>query len=105
MSRERSGTDTSLDTYKLRDHVAKTGTVVGFAEAEAIDPEQLLCQPCDVLAPCALDRVIHGGNAGKLQCRILAEGANGPTTPEADAILDQRPEVHVIPDISAMRVG
>lgn len=91
--------DGGVDTYKLRDHVAATGTVVGFAGAEPIDPEQLLCQPCDVLAPCALDRVIHGDNAAKLQCKILAEGANGPTTPEADTILDARGDVFVIPDI------
>ncbi|MFD0893023.1 Glu/Leu/Phe/Val dehydrogenase [Luteolibacter ambystomatis] len=91
--------DRGLDVHALREHVAKTGTVVGFANAEPIDPDQLLCQPCDVLAPCALDRVITGDNAGKLQCKILAEGANGPTTPEADAVLDQRGDIHVIPDI------
>ena len=56
--------------------------------------------PCDILAPCAIDRVITGKNAGQLKCRILAEGANGPTTPDADLILDQRwDEVFVIPDI------
>lgn len=91
--------DNGLDVHALREHVAKTGTVLGFAEGEVIDPQELLCQPCDVLAPAALDRAIHEGNAGKLRCRILAEGANGPTTPEADAILDQRGDVFVIPDI------
>lgn len=91
--------DDGLDTYKLRDHVAATGTVVGFAGAEAIDPQLMLCQPCDILAPCALDRVITGENAANLRCRILAEGANGPTTPEADAILAQRGDIFVIPDI------
>jgi glutamate dehydrogenase (NAD(P)+) len=56
--------------------------------------------PCDILAPCAVDRVVNGENAGKLKCRILAEGANGPTTPEADLILEKRwDEVFVIPDI------
>jgi glutamate dehydrogenase (NAD(P)+) len=88
-----------LDIPQLREHVAKTGSVVGFAESESIDPEELLIQPCDVLAPAALDRVITKENAGKLRCRILAEGANGPTTPEADAILDQRGDVFVLPDI------
>jgi glutamate dehydrogenase (NAD(P)+) len=91
--------DRGLDIGKLREHVAKTGSVVGFGEAEAIDPEELLIQSCDVLAPAALDRVITKENAGKLRCRILAEGANGPTTPEADAILDQRGDVFVLPDI------
>ena len=56
--------------------------------------------PCDILVPAAVERVITGANAGQLQCRILAEGANGPTTPDADAVLDQRrDEVFVIPDI------
>ncbi|MCX6873411.1 MAG: Glu/Leu/Phe/Val dehydrogenase [Verrucomicrobia bacterium] len=90
---------TGLDTAKLRDHVAQAGTVVGFAAAEPISPAQLLCQPCDILAPCALDRAITGENAPMLRCRILAEGANGPTTPEADRILDARNDIFVIPDI------
>jgi glutamate dehydrogenase (NAD(P)+) len=59
----------------------------------------MLCQPCDILAPAALDRVITGENAARLQCRILAEGANGPTTPEADRILYERDDIFVIPDI------
>lgn len=91
--------DNGLDVHQLREHVAKTGGITGFAESEAIAPDELLCQPCDVLAPAALDRVITGENAAKLRCRILAEGANGPTTPEADAILDARGDVFVIPDI------
>jgi glutamate dehydrogenase (NAD(P)+) len=88
-----------LDIAKLREHVARSGSVVGFAESEPIDPEELLCQPCDILAPAALDRVITGANAAKLRCRVLAEGANGPTTPEADAILDARGDVFVLPDV------
>ena len=60
----------------------------------------MLVQPCDILIPAAVDRVINGSNAGRLRCRILAEAANGPTTPEADVILDQRQdEILVIPDI------
>ena len=63
-------------------------------------PTQLLTMPCDVLVPAAMEQVITGANAGRLQCRILAEGANGPTTPEADRILnDSRGEMFVIPDI------
>lgn len=91
--------DNGLDVYQLKEHVAKTGSIIGFAESEAIAPDELLCQPCDVLAPAALDRVITGENAGKLRCKILAEGANGPTTPEADAILEARGDIFVIPDI------
>jgi len=91
--------DGGLDLAKLSKHVAKTGTVTGFKEAESIDPEAMLCQPCDILAPCALDRAIHAKNAPHLQCRILAEGANGPTTPEADRILEARGDIFVIPDV------
>jgi len=88
-----------LDFQALEDHVARTGSVKGFSGGEKISNEELLIQPCEVLIPAAMDRVITEKNAAKLQCRILAEGANGPTTVEADAILRLRPEIFVIPDI------
>jgi glutamate dehydrogenase (NAD(P)+) len=88
-----------IDPNKLRKHVAKTGSVTGFKEAASIDPGQMLLQPCDILAPCALDRVITAENAPLLRCRILAEGANGPTTLEADRILEARGDIIVIPDV------
>ena len=59
----------------------------------------LLRQPCDILAPCAMDRVITADNAPHLRCGILAEGANGPTTPEADRILEARGDVVIVPDV------
>jgi glutamate dehydrogenase (NAD(P)+) len=73
--------------------------VKGFPGGEAISNEQLLVTPCDILAPAALERQITGANVGKIKCRILAEAANGPTTIEADAALEQRPEIFVIPDV------
>ncbi len=88
-----------LDLRKLDAHVAAQRTVVGFPEAEPITNEQLLVSPCDILVPAAIERQITGRNAAKIKCRILAEAANGPTTPEADAILEQRGDVFVIPDI------
>jgi glutamate dehydrogenase (NAD(P)+) len=88
-----------IDFRKLEKHVSKTGSIVGFSGAEPIDSGELLCQPCDILAPCALDRVITVENAPHLRCRILAEGANGPTTPEADRILNERGDVFIIPDV------
>jgi glutamate dehydrogenase (NAD(P)+) len=88
-----------IDLQKLDEHVAKTRSVAGFDGAEAITNEQLLLIPCDVLVPAALERQITAENAAKIKCRILAEGANGPTTPEADAIIAQRPEIFLIPDI------
>jgi glutamate dehydrogenase (NAD(P)+) len=88
-----------LDLWELEKHVEKTKTVLDFPEADAITNEQLLLTRCDILVPAALERQITEKNAGKIQCRILAEAANGPTTPEADVIIDQRPEIFVIPDI------
>jgi glutamate dehydrogenase (NAD(P)+) len=81
-------------------HVAKTGVLAGWSTELLTDPKGLLTLPCDILAPCAVERVIDAAVAKKLQCRILAEGANGPTTPDADRVLDQRrDEVFLIPDI------
>ena len=88
-----------LNLWELERHAAKNKTVAGFPEAEPITNEQLLVMPCDILVPAALERQITEANAGKIQCRILAEAANGPTTPEADEILKQRPEIFVIPDV------
>ena len=89
-----------IDVEAAEQHVLKKGSLRAFREGDHVDPKELLTLPCDILAPCAVDRVINGQNAGKIQCRILAEGANGPTTPEADLILEKRwDEVFVIPDI------
>ncbi|QJW93079.1 Glutamate dehydrogenase [Frigoriglobus tundricola] len=73
-------------------------TVVGFPEAEAIPDAELFTTPCTVLVPAAMERVITGENANKLKCRVLAEGANGPTDPAADAIL-ARSDIFLIPDV------
>jgi glutamate dehydrogenase (NAD(P)+) len=74
--------------------------LAGFSRELLFDPEELLVQPCDILVPAAMERVINGENAARLRCRVLAEGANGPTTPDADRILDRRrDDIFVIPDI------
>ena len=88
-----------IDLQKLEAHVEKTRTVTGFTGAEAITNAALLELPCDILVPAALERQITEDNASRIKCRILAEAANGPTTPAADVILEQRPEIFVIPDI------
>ena len=89
-----------IDVKAAEQHVLKKGHLRAFAQADHVDPNELLTMKCDVLVPAAVDRVIHEKNAAKLKCRILAEAANGPTTPEADRILEQRwDEVFVIPDI------
>ncbi len=88
-----------LDVAKLQEHAARNKTVAGFPEADPISNEQLLVTPCDILVPAAMERQITAANAGRLRCRILAEAANGPTTPDADQVLEQRPEILVVPDI------
>ena len=88
-----------IDLPALDAHLAEHRTVVGFTEAEPISNEELLLLKCDVLVPAALERQITAHNAAKIQCRILAEAANGPVTPDADVILNQREELFIIPDI------
>ena len=90
------GIDVTAAEAWTREH----GSLAGFTEADPIPPEELLTLKCDVLVPAALEAVITEKNAGQLRCRILAEAANGPSTPGADRILEQRwNEIFVIPDI------
>ena len=87
-----------IDVRQLQAYVTETGSVAGFPGGEPITNEQVLEQPCDVLIPAAVDSVIHEHNADRVKALIVAEAANGPTTPEADVILRDR-GVTVIPDI------
>jgi glutamate dehydrogenase (NAD(P)+) len=90
--------DKGLDLRLLTRHVAETRTVVGFPGADSITNAELLELPVDVLVPAALEGQITKENAPRIRARVVAEGANGPTTPAADHILDERGIV-VIPDI------
>jgi glutamate dehydrogenase (NAD(P)+) len=87
-----------IDVRQLEAHVTETGSVTGFPGSEPISNADLITQPCDVLIPAAVGGQIHAGNADRVKASIVAEGANGPTTPEADVILRER-GVPVIPDI------
>ena len=93
-----------LDIRALATHAAEAGTVAGFPSADPISNEELLEAPCDVLVPAALGGQVTERNADRVHAKILAEGANGPTTPEADEILADR-GVLVIPDILANAGG
>jgi len=86
-----------LDPHAVIQHKQKTGSVVGFPGAAAITNEALLEEECDVLVPAALENVITGKNASRIKAKIVAEAANGPTTPEADEILFKN-KVFDIPD-------
>jgi glutamate dehydrogenase (NAD(P)+) len=88
-----------LDVPALLRHAAATGKLAGFSNELAFDPAQLLVQKCDILVPAAVERVIDAGVAARLDCRVLAEAANGPTTPDADRVLETRRDIFVIPDI------
>jgi glutamate dehydrogenase (NAD(P)+) len=85
-------------------HKQETGSVSGLKDAESISDEDLLLLDCDVLAPCALEQVITTENADKIKAKIVCEGANGPTTPAADEILEDR-GVLVLPDVLANAGG
>ena len=87
-----------LDPHRLLRHRQETGSVVGFGTATEITNAELLTSDCDILAPAALENQITADVAERIKAEIVAEAANGPTTPEADAILHDR-RVFVIPDI------
>jgi len=93
-----------FDPDAVNEHYRKTGSVTGFKGAEGVTNEELLELDCDILLPCALEGQITERNAGRIKARIVGEGANGPTTPEADAILHDK-GVFVIPDILANAGG
>lgn len=93
-----------LNVAALAEHVDRDGTVVGFVEAETITNEVLLELEVHVLVPAAVESVITAANAGRVRARLVVEGANGPTTTEADAILAAGGTV-VVPDILANAGG
>jgi glutamate dehydrogenase (NAD(P)+) len=93
-----------IDVGAALEHKREAGTLVGLNGSEEITNEELLVIDCDVLAPCALEQVITGENADQVKASIVCEGANGPTTPEADRILDDR-GVLVLPDVLANAGG
>jgi glutamate dehydrogenase (NAD(P)+) len=93
-----------LDIERLALHRQETGSILGFSEGEDMDKEEALLLPCDVLLPAAKENVITSANAHAIKAKILCEGANGPTTSVADAILREK-KIFVIPDILANAGG
>ena len=85
-------------------HKGETGSLAGLRGAESITNDELLLLECDVLAPCALEQVLHAENASKVRAKVVCEGANGPTTPAADEILEDA-GVLILPDILANAGG
>ncbi len=93
-----------IDVPALLEHRAKAGTINGFSKADACDKDELITRECEILIPAAMENAITSENAGKLRCKILCEGANGPTTIVADDILEEK-KVFVVPDILANAGG
>jgi glutamate dehydrogenase (NAD(P)+) len=93
-----------LDVAAVFAHKAETGSLAGLRGADPISNDDLLLLDVDVLAPCALEQVIHAGNADRVKARMVLEGANGPVTPAADDILEDA-GVLVLPDVLANAGG
>jgi glutamate dehydrogenase (NAD(P)+) len=96
--------DAGIDIAELHRFVQDGGKMPDYDKAEPLDPEELLEIECDVFVPAALGGMIHEGNADRLSCRMLLEGANSPTTPTADEILVDK-GVYVVPDVLANAGG
>ncbi len=97
--------DKGIDAVGLSRHIFDHGgKLIEFPGAEVISPDDLLAIPCDVLIPAALGGMIHEGNADRIDCKMIVEGANSPTTPAADQILMEK-GVRVIPDVMANAGG
>ena len=106
VSDSRGGTynPAGLDLVALAAHKARTGSVEGFSEGQDVTNAELLLLPCDILVPAAMENQITGENAAGVQARLIAEAANGPSTPDADEILYDK-GVFVVPDILANAGG
>jgi glutamate dehydrogenase (NAD(P)+) len=96
--------DEGIDPDALSDFLAEGGKLAEFEGADEIDPDDLIAVECDVFIPAALGGMIHEGNADRLACQMMIEGANSPTTPAADAILHDK-DIYVIPDVMANAGG
>jgi glutamate dehydrogenase (NAD(P)+) len=93
-----------LNIPHVLEYLSKNKTLEGYPDVEFVDNKALLEIECDVLAPCATENQITSENADRIRCKILAEGANGPTTPKADKILHDK-GIFVVPDILANAGG
>ena len=93
-----------IDVRNAFVHKREHGTLRGLKDAEEIGDEELLVLDCDLLAPCALEQVITADNAGQVKATIVCEGANGPITPDADRILEDK-GVLILPDVLANAGG
>ena len=102
--RRRQERRTASTPSALHDHISEGGLITEFADVEEIDPEDLVAVPCDVFIPAALGGMIREDNADRMNCKVIVEGANSPTTPAADQILREK-DTYIIPDVMANAGG
>ena len=93
-----------IDVKAAQAHKQETGALAGLKDTQPITNEDLVLLECDVFAPCALEQVITSRNADKVRAQLIVEGANGPVTPTADEILEDR-GILVLPDVLANAGG
>jgi glutamate dehydrogenase (NAD(P)+) len=96
--------EAGIDANALHDFIKDGGHITDFEGADSMDADDLVEVPCDVFIPAALGGMIHEGNADRMQCKVIVEGANSPTTPAADQILRDK-DVYIIPDLMANAGG
>jgi glutamate dehydrogenase (NAD(P)+) len=96
--------DTGLDPEALYLHLRQDGLLTDFPDVDVVTPDELLATPCEVFIPAALGGMIHAQNADLLDCKMVIEGANSPTTPAADEILSDK-GVYIVPDVLANAGG
>ncbi len=96
--------DEGIDANQLHEHISGGGAITEFEGVESIEPEDLVAVPCDVFIPAALGGMIHEGNADRMECKMVIEGANSPTTPAADQILRDN-GTYIVPDVMANAGG
>jgi len=96
--------ESGIDIPGLLEHRKAAGTINGYAKAEGVDKDELITRECEILVPAATENAITSENAHLLRCKILCEGANGPTTNVADDILEEK-KIFVVPDILANAGG
>jgi glutamate dehydrogenase (NAD(P)+) len=96
--------EAGIDCHALREHLRHGGRLDDFDDVEPISPDELIAMDCDVFIPAALGGMIHAGNADLIRARLIIEGANSPTTPRADEILNEK-GIEIVPDVLANAGG
>jgi glutamate dehydrogenase (NAD(P)+) len=96
--------EAGIDCHALREHLRHGGRLDDFDAVDPISPDELIALDCDVFIPAALGGMIHAGNADLIRARLIIEGANSPTTPQADEILNEK-GVEIVPDVLANAGG